>query len=211
MSSTTATIVKAISAFVATNLDDIIILMLFFSRLKSGLKAKHIVAGQYLGFLVIIVASLPGFFGGLIVPKSWIGLLGLVPVAIGLMTLFKPKEQEQEIQLVTEDLNKKTVISSLLHPQTYQMAGVTFANGGDNISIYVSLFASLNWVELLITLTTFLVMVALWCGLGFWLVSHKHIAQFIEKFGHRFIPFIFIALGIYIMAESGTFNLLQPS
>jgi len=211
MSSTTATILKAISAFVATNLDDIIILMLFFSRVKSGVKAKHIVAGQYFGFLVIIVASLPGFFGGLIVPKAWIGLLGLVPVAMGIMSLVKPKEDESQIQNVTEDLAKKNPMAGLFHPQIYQMAAITFANGGDNISIYVSLFASLSWVQLLITLVTFLVMIAIWCSLGFWLVSHGNIAKFIEEFGHRFIPFIFIALGIYIMAESGTFQLFNPS
>lgn len=81
------TIISAISAFIATNLDDIIILMFFFSQVNSqklNLNIRHIVLGQYLGFVAILLLSLPGFFGGLVISKNWTGLLGLVPIFIGI-------------------------------------------------------------------------------------------------------------------------------
>ena len=76
-------LLTGISVFVATNIDDIVILTLFFSQPNQYLR-RHIILGQYLGFTALIGASLVGYFGGLFVPKAWIGLLGFVPIAIGI-------------------------------------------------------------------------------------------------------------------------------
>ena len=65
-------IVTGITTFIATNIDDIIILMLFFSQLNRQLTVQQIVLGQYLGFTALVLASLVGFLGGLIIPKIWI-------------------------------------------------------------------------------------------------------------------------------------------
>ena len=81
--------IAGISAFAATNIDDIIILMFFFSQVNANFRIRHIIIGQYLGFMALILLSLPGFFGGVIIPKTWIGLLGFVPIGIGLQQLFK--------------------------------------------------------------------------------------------------------------------------
>lgn len=69
----------SISAFAATNLDDLVILMLFFAQ-GDRLRRRDIVSSQYLGFGLLVLASLPGFFGSLILPRLWIGLLGIMPV-----------------------------------------------------------------------------------------------------------------------------------
>jgi len=63
MSKISTTITEGIIAFVATNIDDIIILLLFFSQLNTQFRCRHIFLGQYLGFTAIIIASLPGFLG----------------------------------------------------------------------------------------------------------------------------------------------------
>src|SRR6476469_2184456 len=98
-------IIAGFTSFAATNIDDIIILMLFFAQVNSSFRPKHIVSGQYLGFTVLILASLPGFFGGLIVPKAWIGLLGLLPIAIGISHLVKRDNEENDVQAVSGELN----------------------------------------------------------------------------------------------------------
>jgi cadmium resistance protein CadD (predicted permease) len=74
-------------SFIATNIDDIIVLMLFFSRLNPNFRPRHIILGQYIGFSLIILASLPGLLGGLIIPTTWIGLLGFLPIVIGIKQL----------------------------------------------------------------------------------------------------------------------------
>ncbi len=40
------------------------------------------------------------------------------------------------------------ILASVLNPQTYKVAAVTVANGGDNIGIYVPLFASSDLTSL---------------------------------------------------------------
>jgi cadmium resistance transport/sequestration family protein len=201
------TVIAASTAFVATNIDDIVILMLFFSQTNSSFRRRHIVVGQYLGFIGLVIASLPGFFGGLILPKPWIGLLGILPIAIGIMNLIDDKEDE--VQTVSD--SDSTVAQNLIvaiAPQTYKVAAVTFANGGDNIGIYVPLFASSNSANLAVILLTFSVLIAVWCYIAYSLTRHRAIAQILTKYGKRIVPFVLIGLGIFILLESGTYQLL---
>src|SRR6266436_6765088 len=117
-----ATLITGIIAFAATNIDDIVILTLFFSQDQ---RRWTIVLGQYLGFTPLIVVSLAGFFGGRVLPHEWIRFLGVVPIAIGIK------------KLLTKDdghLNRRGL-------GIFNVAAVTFANGGDNIGVYTPLFA----------------------------------------------------------------------
>jgi cadmium resistance transport/sequestration family protein len=204
------------TAFAATNIDDIAILMLFFAKVNSNFRPRHIVAGQYLGFTGLILASLPGFFGGAIVPRAWLGWLGLVPIAIGVHQLFNKETDEQTIQTVsnsrtnsTGDRSWKSRLASVLSPQTYQVAAVTFANGGDNIGIYVPLFARSNLASLGAILVVFFLGVALWCFIASQLTRHPLVARTLTNYGHHIVPFVLIGLGIYIFIDSGTYELFK--
>lgn len=199
--------IAASTAFIATNVDDILILMLFFSQTNSSFRRRHIVVGQYLGFIALIIASLPGFFGGLIIPRAWIGLLGFVPIAIAISNLINNKEDEPEIQTVSDSSTAKNLLV-VIAPQTYKVAAVTFANGGDNIGIYVPLFASSNLAELAVICLTFLVLIGVWCYVAYHLTRHKAIARILTKYGERIVPFVLIGLGIFILLESKTYQLI---
>ena len=76
-------IITAVVAFATTNIDDIFLLMLFFSQVNATFWPQHIVVGQYLGFAVLVEVSVLGYFGTLAIPRIWVGLLGLVPIALG--------------------------------------------------------------------------------------------------------------------------------
>lgn len=216
MSEIGTAIPEAITAFIATNIDDIVILLLFFAQVDANFRRRHIVVGQYLGFTLLILASLPGFFGGLVVPREWIGLLGLLPIAIGIKQLVtRQKEDIAQVQTVTHDFESASPrnaiaswVSSILAPQTYQVAAVTFANGGDNIGIYIPLFAGSNLVKLGVILAVFFVMVGVWCMVAYLLTRQPTVAQVLSRYGHAIIPFVLIFLGLFIMYERGTFNLL---
>lgn len=230
----------AVASFAATNLDDIIVLMVFFAQANnpnsnspSNFKRRHIIIGQYLGFFTIILASLPGFFGGLIIDKKMIGILGVIPIFIGIQQLINnlqnqnwqnnnlPNNSDEiEIQEVSAEINNVTestklgdrsfisLLASIISPQTYKVATVTFANGGDNIGIYVPLFASSNITSLAIILSIFFVMIGIWIYVAFWLSQHRAIAQIITSRGHQLVPFILIGLGIFILVDSQTYKLL---
>lgn len=195
-----------ISAFVATNLDDIIILMLFFSQLDGGFRIRQIWAGQYLGFAVIILASLPGFFGGLLIPEAWIGLLGFLPILIGIRQLMG--SDDEQVQTVVYQPTKLPWATSFLTPQTYHVAAVTVANGGDNIGIYLPLFANSSATELAVILVVFFLMVSLWCWLAFYLARHPAVAPALTRYGTTLVPYVLIGLGLFILIENRSYHLL---
>jgi cadmium resistance transport/sequestration family protein len=199
-------ILQGITAFVATNLDDMVVLMVFFAQVNARLRPWQIVTGQYLGFGVLLLLSLPGYFGGRLVPAHWIGLLGLVPLGIGLKMFFAPNnEAEDAVQtLESEASNRLQRFLAFMPPQVLQVGAITVANGGDNLGIYVPLFASKNLAGLLIILATFLLLMGVWCYAAWRLVKQPMVSRALGEYGDRLIPWVLMALGCYILYESGT-------
>lgn len=191
----------AFFAFIATNLDDIFILALLFSQTTPSFRRRHIVAGQYVGFAALVAVSLLGFLGSFIIPPTWIGLLGLVPVWIGIQQLlFQDTTTEKENGLPEESLYMP---HSPSHAHLFKVAAITFANGGDNIGIYTPLFASSTSHQLGILLAVFFVLVGIWCWLGHFLTRQPVIGQAMSKYGQRALPFVLIGLGLFILWEGG--------
>lgn len=197
---------QGITAFVATNLDDIVVLMVFFAQVNAKLRPWQIVTGQYLGFGVLLLLSLPGYFGGRLVPPHWIGLLGLVPLGIGLKMLFFPSnEAEEAVQVLESGASKRLQrFITFIPPQILQVGAITVANGGDNLGIYVPLFASKDLAGLLTILATFLILVGVWCYVAWRLVKQPMVGRVLGEYGDRLIPWVLMALGCYILFESGT-------
>ncbi|MBW4616174.1 MAG: cadmium resistance transporter [Desmonostoc vinosum HA7617-LM4] len=191
-----------LTAFVATNLDDIVVLSLLFSQVNTCFRRRHIFIGQYLGFSALVVASLPSFFGRFILPESWIGLLGVVPIIIGMTRLLNQEADEEEAINTSE--SSQSWWHNFLSPQTYGVAALTIANGSDNISIYMPMFATGSLNSLLVILAVFFVMVGVWCYAAYCLTQINAIASAITRYGNSLIPFILIGLGVSILMESHT-------
>ncbi|MEH2111632.1 cadmium resistance transporter [Nostoc sp.] len=208
MSDLVTAITTGITAFTATNIDDIVILTLLFSQISKTFRSRHILAGQYLGFAALIVASLPGFFGGMIIPQDWIRLLGLMPMIIGVSSLLKREEDSAEEAEETEP-SCPSIIGNFLSPQTCNVAAIAFANGSDNISIYVPLFANSELDSLLVILGVFFTMVGVWCYTAYKLTYLPAIANFLTENGNTFVPCILIGLGVFIVTENVTWTLLS--
>lgn len=200
-------ITTAITAFTATNVDDLVILMLFFSQVNETFRRHHIVLGQYLGFSVIVVASLCGFFGGLILPQYWIELLGLIPVVIGLKLLLKTESGSQEVSAEIKQSDHST-ITSFISPQTYSVAAVTLANGSDNIGVHVPLFANSNLWSLLVIFSVFFLLVGVWCYAAYKLFCLQKVADILRSYGKIIVPIGLIGLGIFIVMGSLSLTLL---
>lgn len=192
-----------LTAFFATNLDDVLILLLFFSQVNAVFRHRHIVAGQYLGFAALVAMSLPGFFGSLILPRPWIGMMGLVPIAVGLSRLISSDDDAEAVEELT-GAAQNFWFSSLITPQTYSVAAVTFANGGDNIGIYVPLFASSTAQSLIVILSVFFALVGVWCYTAYRLMQLPAIAQSLTQYGNQLVPYVLIGLGMLILIDSHT-------
>ncbi|ETT84607.1 MULTISPECIES: CadD family cadmium resistance transporter [Bacillus] len=208
------TILSALGSFIVTNIDDIFVLMLLFSQASSQAKASNgrtvnmqpngnriyprdIVIGQYLGFALLVLISLLATFGVTLIPEQWVGLLGLIPIYLGVRLFIKGEDEDEGAILSSLNKFNKFYLS---------VAFITFANGGDNIGIYVPFFSTLNNNQLVITVVTFFIMVAVWCLIGYRLARFSYISETLEKYGRWVIPIVFIGLGFYIMAENNIFS-----
>lgn len=187
-------------AFTSTNIDDIFILTLFYGnrRFKHG----QVTAGQFLGISALIAISLIGSLIGILVDPSYIGLLGLIPIFLGAKGIWRLTKSAED-NSPTEGVDTRGNTSGLL-----TVAATTIANGGDNIGIYVPLFASFTWPDKMAMVIIFLLMTFVWCLAAKYLVRHPYVAMKIEKYGHIVTPFVLVLLGFYILYENGTFALL---
>lgn len=194
-------LISSIVAFASTNIDDLFVLMLFFGNPRN--QSRHIVAGQYLGIISLIVISFVGSLLGLFLDNAYIGLLGFLPVFLGVkgvVKLFK-KNDKKEIDINSIDDKKFN--------STWSVASITFANGGDNIGIYIPLFTTLTMPEKAVMICVFLMMTACWCLAGRYLSKHPIVAKSIDQYGHIITPLVLIALGAFILYENGTSRLLS--
>ncbi|MUG92947.1 transporter [Scytonema sp. UIC 10036] len=193
-----------VTAFTATNLDDLVILTLLFSQVNATFRRRHIVIGQYLGFCTLTIASLVGFLGGLVVPSQWIGLLGLVPISIGLNRLLNPESDSSSESGSETELSHSSPFAGFLSSQTYSVAAITIANGSDNVSIYMPLFAHSTFGDLLVIITVFLLLVGVWCTLTYKLTCKPAIANLLNRYGNNLVPFVLIGLGVFIILDSAS-------
>jgi cadmium resistance protein CadD (predicted permease) len=185
-----------IAAFVSTNIDDLFILMVFFATPRFP--SSQIVLGQYIGMGSLIGVSLAGSLITLVLPHNLIGLIGLFPIAIGIKELVESHKKGENDESLTRKLlrNRKTQLPSLT------VAAATFS-GGEEIGIYITLFATNNEVGSIITLVSVvMVLTALWCFLAHYLVKHSFLANIFRSIGSRVLPYLLIGIGIYILAEA---------
>ena len=199
------TIATATLAFITTNIDDILLLMLFFAQVNISFHKRHIVVGHYLGFSAIVLISLLGFAGALILPHNLIGLLGLIPIVLGVYQLFHKRDNDDQDAVDLANIQpRRGLLGSLLSAHTLTVAGVTLANGADNISVYVPLFASHSLSDGVLIMVIFGLLVGLWLYAGYRLVRYPSVARLLERYGERLVPYVFILLGLYIILESAS-------
>lgn len=221
-----STIITAFVSFISTNIDDIFVLMLFSTQINEVIKRRHIVIGQYLGIGVLTAISIIGALGVSVIPPEYVGLLGLVPIYLGIKEYVDHKREsrskenrgQQELQKddnseieESTDTKEKSIITftkNFINPSVIKVFSITLANGADNIGVYIPLFTSMSLVDILVTVIIFIFLIALWCFIGLKLAEHPFVKSNIEKYKHIFVPIVFIGLGIFILIESGTISFI---
>ncbi|QHG18022.1 cadmium resistance transporter [Nostoc sp. ATCC 53789] len=211
-----STLIIGISVAFATTFDDNLYLTAFFGKVNRSFRPKHIIIGEFLGFTTLVCASLPGFFGGLLIPSTWIGLLGLLPIAIGISNFISREEEGETVQAVSVELKSpvkserqnKSLLATIRDPQTYRVSAVTIANGGNNIGIYVPLFASSNLPSLSVILCVCYFSIGVWCFLSYNLTRNPLMTPVLTRFGRKVFPFVLIYLGLSILIKSESYRLL---
>lgn len=193
-----SSVLQAIGLFIATNIDDIIVLSLFFARGagQRGTTAR-IAAGQYLGFAGILGAAVLVSLGaGAFLPQEAIPYFGLIPLALGLWAAWGAWRGDDDDD--DETAKNVTVLT---------VAGVTFANGGDNIGVYVPVFLTVGPAAVVAYCVVFLLLVAVLVMLAKFVATRRPIAEVLERWEHVLFPVVLIGLGAVILVSGGAFGL----
>jgi cadmium resistance protein CadD (predicted permease) len=184
-------VLAAVGMFAVTNIDDMLVLAVFFG-LAAGSRpaALQIVLGQYLGFGAIVAVSVLGAVGAGLLPEHLIPYLGLLPLLLGLRAAWK---------IVRPDDDDAPAFKKVGFGQ---VAAVTFANGGDNIGVYVPVFAVAGIGGMTGYIVVFLVGVAAWCAAGWFLAGRPLVAKALSRWGHLILPVVLIGIGLVILADA---------
>ena len=196
-------IITSIILYSGTAVDLLIILMLFFAKRKSRKDIINIYLGQFLGSGSLILLSL--FFAfvlNYIPSKEILGLLGLIPIFLGLKVLLLGDSDGEAIAKEGLRKDNKNLI--------FLVAMITFAScGADNIGVFVPYFTTLNLANLIVALLTFLVMIYLLVFSAQKLAQVPSVGETLEKYSRWFIAVVYLGLGIYILIENNSFDILR--
>ena len=195
-------VVTSIILYSGTAVDLLIILMLFFAKRKSRKDIINIYLGQFLGSVSLILLSLLfAFVLDYIPSKEILGLLGLIPILLGLKVLLLGDSDGEAIAKEGLRKDNKNLI--------FLVAMITFAScGADNIGVFVPYFTTLNLTNLIVTLLTFLVMIYLLVFSAQKLAQVPSVGEILEKYSRWFIASVYLGLGIYILIENNVFDML---
>ena len=195
-------VVTSIILYSGTAVDLLIILMLFFAKRKSRKDIINIYLGQFLGSVSLIFLSLLfAFVLNYIPSKEILGLLGLIPIFLGLKVLLLGDSDGEAIAKEGLRKDNKNLI--------FLVAMITFAScGADNIGVFVPYFTTLNLANLIVALLTFLVMIYLLVFSAQKLAQVPSVGETLEKYSRWFIAIVYLGLGIYILIENNSFDML---
>ncbi|HGD6993074.1 TPA: CadD family cadmium resistance transporter [Streptococcus agalactiae] len=195
-------VVTSIILYSGTAVDLLIILMLFFAKRKSRKDIINIYLGQFLGSVSLIFLSLLFTFVLNYIPsKEILGLLGLIPIFLGLKVLLLGDSDGEAIAKDGLRKDNKNLI--------FLVAMITFAScGADNIGVFVPYFTTLNLANLIVTLLTFLVMIYLLVFSAQKLAQVPSVGETLEKYSRWFIAVVYLGLGMYILIENNSFDML---
>lgn len=187
-------ILSALAVYISTSIDYLFILLIIFSQNHTKKGLRQIFFGQYLGTGILVAISLFAAYVLNFIPQDWIiGLLGLIPIYLGIRVAFVGEEEEEEGEVVEKLGSRGT------NRLFWTVSLITIASGGDNLGIYIPFFTSLSFSEIVTSLIVFAISVAVLCYISYKFAKISFVSETLEKYERIIVPIVFIGLGIFIM------------
>ncbi|KAM0708945.1 hypothetical protein Q7P35_002981 [Cladosporium inversicolor] len=194
-------LLTACSTFAITNIDDLFILVTFFAeattRTGKTLTPLTIVAGQYVGFSIVLAISMIGFGIAVVLPTEPIGFLGLLPILLGFWGLL-----DLLIRTKEEDYGDGVEVGVGGWRAISKVAAVTVVNGGDNMGTYIPLFAQASKGDIAVYLVAYYVLLGAWCAVAWLVMQQKDVLRLAERYASAVVPVLYMGLGVLIVVKS---------
>ena len=196
MNNLIAIIPIAAGAFVATNLDNFILLVSLLARYRN--RTSIVVAGYFTCMLLLgFIGYWIGEFAN-IAPVEYVGLLGLVPIVIGVVEFGRLRRGAAKTSVAREisgDGVQKVFMATLASQ---------FSNGADTIVVFGVLFADSMPSANILILLTIAAMAVIFVLVGIYAVRRPAISKWSDRYAHRVMPLVLIIVGVYILANTAT-------
>ncbi|MDY4762437.1 CadD family cadmium resistance transporter [Streptococcus thoraltensis] len=192
------TLFSALAVFISTSIDYVVLLLIVFASLgrKQFLK---VLIGQYIGISLLVIVSLVIAYLFHFIPEDWmIGLLGLIPIALGIrFAMIDKDENDDETEEVMAQLHRGKYLA-------VTVTSLTLAAGGDNLGVYIPYFSGMSSQEVSLVILVFIVAIFILNWLTYQVAATSLMSRIVENLEKWFLPLVFIGLGIYILIENGT-------
>lgn len=176
----------AVALYSATNLDDIVLLTVLYAGAGGRAARRRILAGRYLGTAVLTGVSILGSRGAQLLPERYVGLLGILPILLGIRAILARGDDDAAPDAVS----------------TASVAMLTISSGADNLGVYIPAFAAYTGAQLTVTAAFFAAMTAVLCIAAERLAGLPLVGEKIKKYKRIIVPVVLIALGVMILAEA---------
>ena len=186
----------AVGAYVATNMDNFILLAALLARYRR--QTTSVIAGYFICVLILVIIG----FGISVIadymPVRYLGLLGIVPIYLGvveLVRLYRGKEKTTADTETALDSKHKVFLTTLISQ---------LGNGTDTILIFGILFADSTRTADALIMITLAAMAIIFVLVAMYAVRHPAISSVISRYAGRVLPFILIIVGVYVLANTAT-------
>jgi cadmium resistance protein CadD (predicted permease) len=189
-----AVVATAAVAFVATNTDDFVALLLLALGAGANRAAwARIIGGQYLGFGVLLLGAMAGAALFSLIDPDLVGLLGILPVVLGVRGLVLLVRRE------SRGAEPDAAVGGV-----FPVAVLTVANGSDNLSVYIPLYRNMTAGLGVVTTVVFLVMLGVLCVLALVLGRYARLIPGTVRVCRWATPFVYIAIGVTLLVRFAT-------
>ena len=187
--------------FVATNLDNLVIMVILLGS-NPG-RSAAVLLGYLVSAICVIVVATIGVLLGALVDPGLIGYLGLLPLSLGIWQLWQQRRGRAGAVLPEDDPTRgtegQTWLGSFL---------LMFTNSGDTVALFLPLLAESSRLAALWVVSLFLLLALGWAVLSRIIAGEPRLARQIEAGGTWLVPWIMIAVGCYVLLDTGTDTLV---
>jgi cadmium resistance protein CadD (predicted permease) len=187
----------AAGAFVGTNIDNAAVTVAMIAAAPPA-RAKRIALGQVIGFVVLVIAAIGMAVLLFEIPTRIIGLLGLVPLALGLRGLLALRHPEERSRVARRAVGSGVVAATV----------ITIGAGGDNLAVYIPLFRVARFGGTAASLLVFALGEVLLTLFVLRAGQHPRVRNAVTAIGAFAAPILYCAIGILVLAEAGTLSFL---
>jgi cadmium resistance protein CadD (predicted permease) len=192
----------AATAFVGTNIDNCVVTMALVAGAPTE-RAHRIASGQLAGFAVLVATAAAAAALLFEISPRVVGLLGLIPLAIGVHGLLGLRTTEGGM-----DARREKVVRRAVGRSFTAAALVTIGAGGDNLAAYIPLFrvggaANLSAIAVVFVAGEVGVTALVLAG-----GRHPKTRSVMTRFGSIAVPVLLCAVGVLVMVQARTFSLL---